>query len=75
MKIKKVMCAALAAAAALSAAPAVLAGGTDFVDVSENHWAYEYISSMAERRIIEGYDDGTFLPEKTVTRAEFAKML
>ncbi|MGN0163573.1 MAG: S-layer homology domain-containing protein, partial [Candidatus Ornithomonoglobus sp.] len=75
MKMNKIMCAALAAAAAVSAAPAAMAGGTDFCDVSESHWAYEYISSMAARGIIEGYDDGSFLPEKTVTRAEFAKML
>ena len=75
MKIKKIMCAALAAAAAVTVAPAVMAAGTGFGDVNESHWAYAHINSMAERGIIEGYDDGSFLPEKTVTRAEFAKML
>ena len=75
MNMKKTICSALAAAAAFSSVSAAASNRTDFSDVSESHWAYEHINSMSERKIIEGYDDGTFLPEKAVTRAEFAKML
>ncbi len=46
-----------------------------FTDVGYNHWAHYYITKMLEDEIIDGYDDGTYQPEKTVTRAEFAKIL
>ena len=49
--------------------------GTFFNDVGYAHWAYDYISDMSKGGIIEGYDDGTYAPEKTITRAEFAKIL
>ena len=48
---------------------------TDFTDVSDSHWAKEAIDAMAERGIINGYNDGTFKPSETVSRAEFAKMM
>ncbi|MBQ3076904.1 MAG: S-layer homology domain-containing protein [Clostridia bacterium] len=39
------------------------------------HWAEEYVYSGVEAGYISGYTDGTFQPERTVTRAEFSKML
>ena len=45
-----------------------------FTDVS-THWAYATIKSMYAKGIVNGYDDGTFKPNNTVTRAEFVKML
>ena len=47
---------------------------TVFSDVGYSHWARYYINEMLEGKIIDGYNDGTFLPEKNVTRAEFAKI-
>ena len=46
-----------------------------FWDVPKDYWAYEYIERLAFQGIINGYDDGTYLPEKQVTRAEWATML
>jgi len=46
-----------------------------FPDIPENHWAYEYIHSLAAKGIIEGYPDGTFGGDRTMTRYEFATML
>jgi len=46
-----------------------------FPDVPENHWAYEYIHSLAAKGIIEGYPDGNFDGNRTMTRYEFATML
>ena len=46
-----------------------------FPDVPENHWAYEYVSVMAGNGIIEGYPDGQFSGDRTMTRYEFAAML
>ena len=46
-----------------------------FFDVDSNHWAKDYISRLADAKVINGYEDGTFRPEGNVTKAEFAKML
>ena len=45
-------------------------GGEDFLDVSTGDWYYEYVSFGAEEGFIEGYDDGTFLPNAPINRAE-----
>lgn len=42
---------------------------------TEGHWAKEVIEALAQRGVISGFPDGSFLPEQDVTRAEFAKML
>lgn len=47
---------------------------TSFSD-TKGHWAESYINSGVSAGYISGYSDGTFKPDKTVTRAEFAKML
>ena len=44
-----------------------------FSDVAKDHWAYPVISSMAEKSIVNGYPDGTFGPNKAVTRAPINK--
>lgn len=41
-----------------------------FSDVEKSHWAYEYILSLAQSGLVEGYEDGTFKPENEITRAE-----
>lgn len=46
-----------------------------FGDVPPGHWAEEYIEMMQEYGIINGYNDGNFLPDATVTREQFAKMM
>jgi hypothetical protein len=45
-----------------------------FTDIS-NHWAQDYIGQMAQQGVISGYPDGTFRPNKAITRAEFATLL
>ena len=44
-------------------------------DVPENHWAYEYVKGLCEQGIIEGYPDGNFNGNRSMTRYEFAAML
>ncbi len=46
-----------------------------FKDVPTNYWAINAIKYMVSKNIISGYPDGSFKPEKIVTRAEYAKML
>lgn len=54
---------------------AIAAAVQRFWDVPADHWAFEYIADLAERKVINGYDDGSFKPSKTVSRAEWAKMM
>ena len=42
---------------------------------TEGHWAEASIQKWADKGVISGYPDGTFQPEKPVTRAEFAKII
>lgn len=53
---------------------AVPSHAASFSDISD-HWAKDYIIDAANKNIISGYPDGTFLPDKAVTRAEFIKMV
>ena len=46
----------------------------DFPDVPENHWAYEYVATLAGNGILKGYPDGMFSGERSMTRYEFAAM-
>ena len=48
---------------------------TTFPDVSDSNWAYPYISGLAEKGVVSGFNDGNFYPDRNVTRAEFVKML
>lgn len=46
-----------------------------FTDVPSSHWAFQFIGDLTARGAINGYPDGRFYPEKTVTREEFAKIM
>ena len=46
----------------------------DFPDTPENHWAYDYVATLAGNGIIEGYPDGMFGGDRSMTRYEFAAM-
>lgn len=54
--------------------PAVSAPGTTFSDV-KNHANQTAIEALASRGIINGMGQGTFMPNKTMTRAEFAAIV
>ena len=57
----------------LSIVPTAFAA--NFSDFNSSHWAYEYVTALVNDGTINGYADGTFRPEGTVTRAEFVKMI
>lgn len=46
----------------------------DFSDVARDRWSITAISYMNQLGIIKGYPDGSFKPEASITRAEFAAM-
>lgn len=48
---------------------------TLFPDVATNHWAYEAVSDLSRRGLVEGYPDGTFGGDRLLTRYEFAQIV
>ena len=47
----------------------------EFPDVPKDHWAYSYVKSLADRGLLEGYPDGEFKGERSMTRYEFAAII
>lgn len=46
-----------------------------FPDIPANHWAYDYVTELAKKGIVEGYEDGKFSGDRTMTRYEFVALL
>ena len=46
-----------------------------FSDLPISHWAYGNIMNLAEKGIINGYENGTYQPERAVSRGEFIKLV
>lgn len=69
--------ASVTAACTLLGSASVWAQAPSFTDIPSNHWAQQNgaISWGTEKHIISGYGDGTFQPNRTVTEAEFLRML
>jgi len=52
----------------------VLELDNSFADVN-GHWAQSYVETIANKLIVEGYEDGSFGPDRNITRAEFATLI
>ncbi|WP_337617452.1 ESPR-type extended signal peptide-containing protein [Acidaminococcus timonensis] len=50
-------------------------GDTLFPDVPKNHWAYDYVTKLAQAGLLEGYPDGEFKGNRMMTRYEFAALV
>ena len=51
-----------------------LTAATSFDDVEADRWSAKAIGTLAKMSIVNGYGDGTFMPSKNITRAEFASI-
>lgn len=71
MKKKIALGLALALAASVGTT-AFAAAANPFTDVPAKHWSYGAIQQLAKAGIVEGYNDGTFKGDKTITRYEMA---
>ena len=71
MSMKKMLSAA--AVASLMATSAFAAN--PFSDVPMNHWAYDAVEQLSAKGILEGYPNGTFKGNKSMTRYEIATMV
>lgn len=46
-----------------------------FPDVPKDHWAYNYVKSLADRGYVTGYPDGEFKGDRSLTRYEYAAII
>lgn len=74
--VKRLLCGLLAAALLIPAAAAAPASGqkAKLSDI-QDHWAEQQIEQAVTEGWVDGYPDGTFRPDETITQAEFTKML
>ncbi len=72
--MKRLASLAVATSLALGSMAAMgrVAFATPFSDVPANHWAYQYVQSLAADGIIDGYPDGKFKGDRPLTRYEMA---
>ncbi|MGB4301381.1 MAG: S-layer homology domain-containing protein, partial [Acetomicrobium sp.] len=66
---------ALVAVFALVAFAAPAFAANPFVDVPMNHWAYDAVSHLAAKGIIQGYPDGTYRGNQPMTRYEMSMLV
>lgn len=50
-------------------------GGPHFPDVATDRWSYDFVETLYNWSVVDGYPDGTFGPTKNINRAEIAKMV
>lgn len=55
--------------------PSTASAGMAFQDISQNYPYSEAVASLKLSGVIKGYDNGNFLPDNTINRAEFMKIL
>jgi len=64
-----------AVCAAVTMAFAVPAFANALTDVPANHWAYDAVNKLVAAGVVDGYGDGTFRGDKTMTRYEMAQIV
>ncbi|MFS0691012.1 S-layer homology domain-containing protein [Sporosarcina sp. 179-K 8C2 HS] len=64
-----------ASAALVATAVAPVASAAQFTDVKEGNTHAPAINALVEAGVISGYPDGTFQPNKTLTRSDVVKMM
>lgn len=73
--MKKKLLMRLAAAALAVGMCLSSAGASYFTDVSPNAWYYDAVTECSDYGLLNGYQNGTFRPNATITRAECAALL
>ena len=51
------------------------ASGEPFSDVPSSHWAFEYVQTLKNLEVVDGFGDGSFGPGKNVTRGQAMKIV
>lgn len=66
--MKKILCSLIVIVMFISSLS--VSASADYSDIN-GHWGQTYIQAMANKGSIKGYEDGTFKPDKTISRSEF----
>ena len=66
--MKKTIVSALTAALVAGSVSTSFAAANPFSDVPADHWAYDSVSKLASEGVINGYTDGSFDGNSTMTR-------
>lgn len=72
--MNKKLIASMAAACVLSTG-SVFAASNPFADVPTKHWSYGAVQSLSQAGIVDGYSDGSFGGDKSITRYEMAQIV
>ena len=72
---KRGLCGLLATALMVPVGLAAPVNGEKGLSDLEGHWAQKEVEAAVASGWVDGYPDGSFKPEKSITRAEFTKML
>ena len=52
-----------------------ISNASGFSDLKPTHWCYEKIMKFLDKGYVSGYEDGTFRADRTITRAEYVKIV
>lgn len=75
MKLKRIVGFLVAMVMFSAVLTSVSAETIEFSDLGSDHWAYSAVMQLVSDGTVNGMGDGTYAPNKLVTRAEFAKMI
>ena len=50
-------------------------GPSSYPDLPKDHWAYEAVTFLTDKKVVVGYPDGYYRPDQKVTRGEFSTMV
>lgn len=74
MKKSRIICLFIISLMLAALIPGQVAAAANFSDIN-GHWGQNYITKLTSKGCLNGYPDGKFRPDKTMSRAEFTKTL
>ena len=72
---KRLLTGAITASLIMGVASTSFASSNPFSDVPSDSWAYDAVSTLANDGVIDGYPDGTYKGQNTMTRYEMAQIV
>ncbi|WP_196607090.1 S-layer homology domain-containing protein [Pectinatus frisingensis] len=72
---KRTLVSMITGALVIGAASTTFAAANPFSDVPADSWAYDAVSKLAADGIVDGYGDGTYKGQETMTRYEMAQIV
>ena len=73
--MKKTLVTAITTALVVGAASTTFAAANPFSDVPRDNWAYDAVAKLAQDGVVNGYGDGSFRGDNTITRYEMAQIV